>query len=106
MLSESARPFEPLIAREKDSRGEEWMPCHVSRSHPGGIVDKCKLIINWKIVARIFQGLTQLPGKIVSIFEPHTEIIRKGGRATNGDSRLENGPVIQLHPAGAGRRTV
>ena len=28
--------------------------------------------------ARIFEGLTQLPGKIVSIFEAHTEIIRKG----------------------------
>src|SRR5215467_3663718 len=28
--------------------------------------------------ARIFGGLTKLPGKIVSLFEPHTEIIRKG----------------------------
>jgi IS5 family transposase len=28
--------------------------------------------------ARIFQSLTHFPGKIVSVFEPHTEIIRKG----------------------------
>jgi transposase, IS5 family len=28
--------------------------------------------------ARVFQGITQYPHKIVSIFEPHTEIIRKG----------------------------
>jgi transposase, IS5 family len=28
--------------------------------------------------ARIFQGITHFPGKIVSVFEPHTEIIRKG----------------------------
>ena len=28
--------------------------------------------------ARIFEGLTQLPDKLVSLFEPHTEIIRKG----------------------------
>src|SRR5258708_7105008 len=28
--------------------------------------------------ARIFEGITQLPGKIVSLFEPHSEIIRKG----------------------------
>jgi IS5 family transposase len=27
---------------------------------------------------RIFGGETKLPGKIVSVFEPHTEIIRKG----------------------------
>jgi hypothetical protein len=26
--------------------------------------------------ARIFEGLTQLPGKLVSLFEPHTEITR------------------------------
>src|SRR2546425_9024583 len=28
--------------------------------------------------ARIFQGITHFPGKIVSVFEPHTEIVRKG----------------------------
>ena len=27
---------------------------------------------------RVFDGITQLPGKIVSLFEPHSEIIRKG----------------------------
>src|ERR1700675_1799916 len=27
---------------------------------------------------RIFAGETKMPGKIVSVFEPHTEIIRKG----------------------------
>ena len=28
--------------------------------------------------ARVFQGMTKFPHKIVSLFEPHTEIIRKG----------------------------
>ena len=28
--------------------------------------------------ARVFDGLTQFPGKLVNLFEPHTEIIRKG----------------------------
>src|SRR5229473_6538948 len=28
--------------------------------------------------ARVFQGMTKYPHKIVSLFEPHTEIIRKG----------------------------
>jgi transposase, IS5 family len=28
--------------------------------------------------ARVFAGVTQFPGKLVSLFEPHTEIIRKG----------------------------
>ncbi len=28
--------------------------------------------------ARVFEGITQLPGKIESLFERHSEIIRKG----------------------------
>ena len=28
--------------------------------------------------ARVFEGVTQFPGKLVSLFEPHSEIIRKG----------------------------
>lgn len=31
-----------------------------------------------KTKARIFGGLTKWPDKIVSLFEPHTEIIGKG----------------------------
>jgi len=31
--------------------------------------------------ARIFGGVTKSPDKIVSLFEPHTEIIRKGKAA-------------------------
>ncbi len=45
--------------------------------------------------ARIFQGLTHFPGKIVSLFEPHTEIIRKGkaGKPT------EFGKLVQIQEA-------
>jgi transposase, IS5 family len=45
--------------------------------------------------ARIFQGLTQLPGKIVSIFEPHTEIIRKG----KASKPTEFGKLVQFQEA-------
>jgi transposase, IS5 family len=45
--------------------------------------------------ARIFQGLTQLPGKIVSVFEPHTEIIRKG----KASKPTEFGKLVQLQEA-------
>ena len=27
---------------------------------------------------RLFKGNTHVPGKLVSLFEPHTEVIRKG----------------------------
>lgn len=45
--------------------------------------------------ARIFDGLTQLPGKIVSLFEPHTEIIRKG----KASKPTEFGKMVQLQEA-------
>ena len=45
--------------------------------------------------ARIFDGLTQLPGKIVSVFEPHTEIIRKG----NASKPTEFGKLMRSQEA-------
>jgi IS5 family transposase len=45
--------------------------------------------------ARIFDGLTQWPGKIVSVFEPHTEIIRKG----KASKPTEFGKLVQLQEA-------
>jgi IS5 family transposase len=45
--------------------------------------------------ARVFQGLTQVPGKIVSLFEPHTEIIRKG----KASKPTEFGKLLQVQEA-------
>jgi IS5 family transposase len=45
--------------------------------------------------ARVFEGVTQLPGKIVSLFQPHTEIIRKG----KASKPTEFGKLVQLQEA-------
>jgi IS5 family transposase len=45
--------------------------------------------------ARIFDGITQLPGKIVSLFEPHSEIIRKG----KASKPTEFGKLVQVAEA-------
>lgn len=45
--------------------------------------------------ARIFEGLTHFPGKIVSVFEPHTEIIRKG----KASKPTEFGKLVQVQEA-------
>ncbi len=45
--------------------------------------------------ARVFKGLTQLPGKIVSLFEPQTEIIRKG----KASKPTEFGKLVQVQEA-------
>jgi IS5 family transposase len=44
---------------------------------------------------RVFEGLTQLPGKIVSVFEPQTEIIRKG----KANKPTEFGKLVQIQEA-------
>ncbi len=41
---------------------------------------------------RIFEGITQMPGKIVSLFEPHSEIIRKG----KASKPTEFGKMVQV----------
>jgi IS5 family transposase len=45
--------------------------------------------------ARIFDGITQSSGKIVSLFEPHSEIIRKG----KASKPTEFGKLVQLAEA-------
>lgn len=45
--------------------------------------------------ARVFQGITKLPSKIVSVFEPHTEIIRKG----KASKPTEFGKLVQITEA-------
>jgi IS5 family transposase len=45
--------------------------------------------------ARVLDGITQLPGKIVSLFEPHTEIIRKG----KASKPTEFGKMVQVQEA-------
>jgi IS5 family transposase len=44
---------------------------------------------------RVFQGITQMPGKVVSLFEPHTEIIRKG----KASKPTEFGKLVQVQEA-------
>jgi transposase, IS5 family len=45
--------------------------------------------------ARVFEGITQMPGKIVSLFEPHSEIIRKG----KASKPTEFGKLVQVQEA-------
>lgn len=49
--------------------------------------------------ARVFEGLTQSPGKLLSLFESHTEMIRKG----KAGKPNEFGKLVQLQEAELGR---
>ena len=46
---------------------------------------------------RLFKGNTHVPGKLVSLFEPHTEVIRKGKAA----KPTEFGKMVKIQEAEA-----
>jgi len=58
------------------------------------MADRVRQVIRQTKV-RVFGGLTQLPGKIVSLFEPHTEIIRKG----KASKPTEFGKLVKVQEA-------
>jgi IS5 family transposase len=62
--------------------------------HLKTMADRVRSVVR-QTKARIFGGLTQLPDKLVSLFEPHTEIIRKG----KAGKPNEFGKLVQLQEA-------
>lgn len=63
-------------------------------AHLQTMADRVRSVVR-QTKARIFGGLTKLPDKIVSLFEPHTEIIRKG----KAGKPNEFGKLVQLQEA-------
>lgn len=60
----------------------------------GETVTRVRQVIR-QTVARVFRGDTQYPEKLASIFEPHTEIIRKG----KASKPTEFGKMVQIQEA-------
>ena len=58
------------------------------------VVDQVRRVVK-QTKARVFPGLTQFPDKLVSLFEPHTEIIRKG----KAGKPNEFGKLVELQEA-------
>ena len=62
--------------------------------HLTEMADRVRAVVK-QAKARVFDGITQLPGKIVSLFEPHSEIIRKG----KASKPTEFGKLVQVQEA-------
>jgi IS5 family transposase len=60
----------------------------------GGMADQVRRVVR-QTKARVFAGLTQFPDKLVSLFEPHTEVIRKG----KAGQPNEFGKLVELQEA-------
>ena len=87
ILNDAARVLEEIEPRRKPrlrALGVQF----------GSMAAQVKQVVK-QAQARVFQGITQLPGKIVSLFEPHSEIIRKG----KASKPTEFGKLVQLAEA-------
>src|SRR6516164_4317124 len=62
--------------------------------HLTEMADRVRRVVK-QAKARVLDGITQLPGKIVSLFEPHSEIIRKG----KASKPTEFGKLVQFSEA-------
>jgi len=60
----------------------------------GAMAEQVRRVVR-QTQARVFAGVTQFPGKLVSLFEPHTEIIRKG----KAGQPNEFGKLVQVQEA-------
>jgi IS5 family transposase len=58
------------------------------------MADRVRQVIK-QTKTRVLEGITQMPGKLVSLFEPHTEIIRKG----KASKPTEFGKLVQVQEA-------
>src|SRR5262245_14088975 len=87
ILNDTKRVIEEIQPRRK--RGLRTL-----REGLATMVDHVRQVVK-QAKARIFDGITQLPGKIVSLFEPHSEIIRKG----KASKPTEFGKLVQLAEA-------
>jgi transposase, IS5 family len=87
ILNDARRVMEETKSRRK----EKWKSL---REELGTMADRVKQVVK-QTKARVFQGITQLPGKVVSVFEPHTEIIRKG----KASKPTEFGKLVQITEA-------
>lgn len=90
ILNDSRRVLEEVARLPQRRRGEVQGLCKRLEI----ISDLVRQVVR-QTRARIFGGITQLPGKLVSLFEPHTEIIRKG----KAGKPNEFGKLVQVQEA-------
>lgn len=81
------REIEQLSPRRKSRVEKEQVELATMAERLRRVVQQTK--------ARIFQGITQFPGKLLSVFEEYTEIIRKG----KAGKPNEFGKLVQIQEA-------
>ncbi|MBV9482142.1 MAG: ISNCY family transposase, partial [Acidobacteria bacterium] len=87
ILNDARRVMEEMSTRRKKSLRRLTESLSTMAGRVRQVVKQAK--------TRVFEGITQMPGKVVSLFEPDTEIIRKG----KASKPTEFGKLVQIQEA-------
>jgi IS5 family transposase len=87
ILHDAQRVMEEMSSRRKKSLRRLTEGLSIMAGRVRQVIKQAK--------TRVFEGITQMPGKLVSLFEPETEIIRKG----KASKPTEFGKLVQIQEA-------
>lgn len=97
VLGQAKRFAQDVASGRKRARGRlEQIRLEGQRAYLERMIPLVRQVVH-QTRERIFKGNTHVPGKIVSLFEPHTEVIRKGKAA----KPTEFGKMVKIQEAEA-----
>ena len=97
VVGQAKRFAEDVAAGRKRARGLlEQIALQAQRAYLERMIPLVRQVMH-QTRERIFKGNTHVPGKLVSLFEPHTEVIRKGKAA----KPTEFGKMVKIQEAEA-----
>jgi len=97
VVGQARRFAEEVVTGRKRARGLlEQIGLEANRAYLERMIPLVRQVMH-QARERIFKGNTHVPGKLVSLFEPHTEVIRKGKAA----KPTEFGKMVKIQEAEA-----
>ncbi len=95
VLGQAKRFAQEVASGVKRARGLiEQLRLEAARTQLEQMIPRVQQVMH-QTRERIFKGNTHLPGKLVSLFEPHTEVIRKG----KASKPTEFGKMVKIQEA-------
>ena len=97
VVGQARRFAEEIVTGRKRARGLlEQIGLEANRAYLERMIPLVRHVMH-QARERLFKGNTHVPGKLVSLFEPHTEVIRKGKAA----KPTEFGKMVKIQEAEA-----
>jgi len=97
VVGQAKRFAEDLASGRKQARGlVDQIRLEAKRAYLERMIPRVRQVMH-QARERLFKGNTHVPGKLVSLFEPHTEVIRKG----KASKPTEFGKMVKIQEAEA-----